>query len=101
MRDHGLIAFHDVGIVYCAVAAFVDRLRAERVQHRTAYLPDSIFAIELGDSKLLEDGVVVSRRLTAGAGVLWLLASNDRYRALLNARRARVLRGLRLLPRVY
>ena len=101
IRDQGLIAFHDVGIVYQAVAAFVARLTSEGVSHRTAYLPDSIFVIELGDSKLLDDLAVVNRCLAAGTGVLWLLESNDRYRALLRARRARVLRRLRLLPRVY
>ena len=66
-------------------------LTSERVPHRTAYLPDSIFVIELGDLKLLDDpAVVLNRCLAAGTGVLWLLESNDRYRALLHARRARV-----------
>jgi hypothetical protein len=100
LRDTGLVAFHDVGIVYGAIAAFIDRLNNEGAPHRVAYLPDSVFAVELGESRLLEDPVVLSRRIAAGPGVLWLLRSNDRYRAFLKARRARILRRLRIIPHI-
>jgi Methyltransferase domain len=101
LRNTGLIAFHDVQVVYGGIAAFLERLKSDGVPHRAAYLPDRIFAVELGDPKLLEDPAVVSRRLAAGSGVLAILDENDRYRAFLKARRARVLQTLRILPRRY
>ena len=101
IRGKGLILFHDIGIIYRAVAAFAQQLSSEGVDYDVAYLPDSLFAIELGNGTLLEDPAVVGRRLEAGQGVLWLLRSNDRYRALLQARRARTLRRLGLLPRDF
>ena len=97
LRDSGLVAFHDVWIIYRAVATFVEGLLAARVPHRLAYLPDSIFAIELGVSALLDDRTVATRRLQAATGVLWMLDRNDHYRAVLKGRRARVLRRLGLL----
>ena len=101
VRDRGVIAFHDIGVIYGAVAAFVDQLTTEGIPHRTAYLPDAIFAVELGVGGLLEDHIVVSRRLLDGNGVLGLLKSNDRYRAFLQGRRARLLRKLGMIPREY
>ena len=98
VREQGLILFHDVWIVYRGVTSFIERLARESVAHSLAYLPDSIFAVELGDRRLLEDAAVVSRHLDAGAGVLWMLNSNHSYRALLKGRRARLLRRLRVLP---
>src|SRR5687767_2958326 len=48
LRDEGAIVFHDTGIVYRAVRRFVDGLRAEGVPLQLAYLPDSLFCVELG-----------------------------------------------------
>jgi hypothetical protein len=101
IRGEGLILFHDVGVIYRAVAEFAEQLSTDGLESRVAYLPDSLFAIEVGGGALLEDPAVVGRRLEAGRGVLWLLGSNDRYRALLQARRARTLRRLGLLPRDF
>jgi hypothetical protein len=84
-----------------AVTAFAAQLARDGVEHELAYLPDSLFAIEVGNASLLQDPAVSGRRLEAGRGVLWLLGSNDRYRALLQARRARMLRRIGLLPSDY
>jgi hypothetical protein len=92
LRDEGLIVFHDVGIVYRAVRRFVDGLRAEGVTVGLAYLPDSLFAVELGTPRLLGDEAVVRQRLEAHWGALWLLDSNDRFRRALDRP---VLRALR------
>jgi predicted O-methyltransferase YrrM len=97
LRDNGLIAFHDVDVIYQAVAAFVESLRTAGIAYRLAYLPDVIFAIELGESDLLRYPEVVNRQLGAGAGVLQMLCTNGRYRAILKGRRARLLRKLGLL----
>jgi hypothetical protein len=99
LRGKGVIAFHDIGVIYGAVTDFINQLSGTGATYDLAYLPDSVFAIELGGGGLLEDSAVVGRRLRAGDSVLWLLWSNHRYRALLQGRRARVLRKLRLLPR--
>ena len=93
VRDDGLIVFHDTGIVYRAVRRFVDAVRGEgTVSVQLAYLPDSLFCVELGSPRLLEDPAVVRQRLEAHWGVLWLLHSNDRFRAALGGRVARALR---------
>jgi hypothetical protein len=97
LREDGVIAFHDIWIVYRAVAAFVETLGVAGTPHRLAYLPDSIFAVELGRGKLLGDPAIIGRQLLTGAGMLWNLCMNDRYRAVLKGRRARLLRRLGLL----
>jgi Methyltransferase domain len=97
VADDGVIAFHDVWIIYRAIRSFVSRLADEGVVHRLAYLPDSIFAIEIGSGDVLDDPAVVARRLDAAPGVLWLVGLNNKYRAVLQGRRARVLRRLGLL----
>ena len=97
LRNEGVILFHDIGIVYRAVADFAESLAADNTVHRLAYLPDVMFAIELGGGHLLGDPAVASRQLAGGPGVLQLLCVNDQYRRVLKGRRARVLRRLGLL----
>ena len=92
LRDDGLIVFHDVGIVYRAVRTFVDGLRGEGVPTGLAYLPDSLFAVELGEPRLLADDAVEQQRLDAHWGVLWLLHSNDGFRRALDRPLLRALR---------
>jgi predicted O-methyltransferase YrrM len=97
LREDGVIAFHDIFVVYRAVAAFVEALALTGTPHGLAYLPDNIFAVELGRGQLLSDHAVIGRQVLAGAGLLWGLRWNDRYRAVLKGRRARLLRRLGLL----
>jgi Methyltransferase domain len=97
VADDGVIAFHDVWIVYRAIRSFISRLADEGVAHRLAYLPDSIVAVEIGSGDLLDDPAVVAQRLQAAPGVLWLVGMNNKYRTALQGRRARVLRRLGLL----
>jgi hypothetical protein len=98
LRGSGVVAFHDVWVIYRAVSAFADGLREAGIPHSLAYLPDSMLAIEVGPRNLLADPAVTGRQLDGGRGVLWMLRQNDRYRALLKGRRARLLRRLRILP---
>jgi hypothetical protein len=98
LREDGVVAFHDIWIVYRAVQAFVETLRATGTPHRLAYLPNSIFAIELGRGEMLSDPAIIGRQVLNGAGFLLNLYCNDRYRAVLKGRRARLLRRLGLLP---
>ena len=97
LRGNGVIAFHDIFVVYRAVAALVETLGATGTPHRLAYLPDNMFAIELGPGALLSDPAMIGRQALAGSGLLWGLRWNDRYRAVLKGRRARLLRRLGLL----
>ena len=100
LRDNGVIAFHDITVIYKAVLAFVMRLDGAGVPHRLAYMRDLVFAVEIGEGKVLEDPVIRARERESGMGVLVLLTANDKYRAALKGRRARALRRLRLLPEV-
>lgn len=97
LRDEGTIVFHDTGIVYRAVRRFVDGLRREGVPLQLAYLPDSLFCVELGPPRLLATEPVMRQRLEAHWGVLWLLHSNDRFRSAMDSRLLRLLRRGRLL----
>lgn len=97
LRDEGVIVFHDVGIVYRAVRRFVEEVRGELGSVQLAFLPDSLFAVELGEPRLLHQDVVLRQRLEAHWGALWLLRSNDRFRAALEGGPARLLRRLGLL----
>lgn len=98
LKESGVVVFHDIGVIYRAVNAFVETLRARGIPHSLAYLPDSVFAIEIGPRDVLADPAVTGRQLDGGRGVLSMLKQNDRYRALLKGRRARLLRRLRILP---
>ena len=95
--DDGVIAFHDIVVIYRGIRSFVSGLEDEGVPHRVAYLPDNIVAVEIGPGDLLDDPAVVARRLDAGPGVLWLVGINNKYRGALQGRRGRVLRRLGLL----
>jgi hypothetical protein len=97
VRGEGLLVFHDIAVVYRAVIEFVESLRRAGIPHSLAYLPDLIFAVELGSGQLLSDPAVVGRQLDNGAGLLRVLRQNDHYRAVLKGRRARVLRRIGLL----
>jgi hypothetical protein len=97
LRDEGLIVFHDAGIVYRAIRRFVDRVRGEGLSVQLAYLPDSLFCVELGPPRLLGEETVVRQRLEAHWGALWLLHSNDRFRTALEGRLPRLLRRARVL----
>lgn len=92
LRDEGVIVFHDVGIVYRAVRHFVEEVRSELSSVQLAFLADSLFAVELGEPRLLHHDALVRMRLEAHWGVLWLLHSNDRFRTALEGRMARFLR---------
>jgi methyltransferase family protein len=97
LRGRGVVAFHDVGVIYRAVAGFVDSVRASGTACRLAYLPDLMFAVELGPSDLLDDPAVIGRQLMTGSSLLAILCENDRYRAVLDGRRGRLLRRLGIL----
>jgi hypothetical protein len=97
LRDRGVIAFHDVWIVYEAVSGFVQSLERVEIPHSLAFLPDSIFVVELGPPQLLNEPALESRQLENAAGVLWLLRKTGYYRDILKGRRARVLSRLGLL----
>jgi hypothetical protein len=97
VRDEGLLVFHDIAVIYRAVIEFVESLQRAGIPHSLAFLPDSIFAVELGSGQLLSDPAVVRRQLDNGAGLLWILRHNDHYRAVLKGRRAKVLTRIGLL----
>jgi hypothetical protein len=98
LRDVGVVAFHDVNLVCRAVSTFLGGLRRDGIAHRSVYLPDVVFAVELGPPTVLSDPAISERQSTNAEGVLSLLLLSDRHRRQLGGRRARVLRRLGLLP---
>jgi Methyltransferase domain len=101
ISDDGWLAFHDTGIVYGGLTAFLEELADEGVEHRSYFLPDSIVAVELGEPRLLKTKQVVDRIIANAEGYLSTLRENDRYRAAaLNRPLSRLLRRTGL-SRVY
>ena len=45
-----VIAFHDSGLIFSAIATFLDELRRDGVDVIAYPLPDSVFVVELGDA---------------------------------------------------
>jgi hypothetical protein len=61
-----VIAFHDSGIIFAAIAAFLTELRREGVAAIAYPLPDSVFVVELGNAPVHASAAV--RRLLADRG---------------------------------
>jgi Methyltransferase domain len=69
-----VIAFHDSGLIFAAIATFLEELRRDGVQARAYPLPDSVFAVELGDAPIHETAAI-GRLLEAHGGSLHPLAA--------------------------
>lgn len=97
LGDRGAIAFHDAQIVYRGIAQLLAELSADSTPVYPYLLPDSIFVIELGATRLHQSPQVRSRIDKNWQGFLFALQFNDGYRRALNRPLARTLRRLRLL----
>jgi hypothetical protein len=95
----GLIIFHDVGVVYRGIRTWLDQRFEAGQEWLTPFaLPDTLFAIEVGEVTLRDDPRIRARIDRQWEGVLWMLESNDRYREFFRSRRVRLMRRLGLAP---
>jgi hypothetical protein len=95
----GLVLFHDAQVVYNALSQIVDELDRARVPFRAATLPDSIFALELGEMGLLDSPELAPLRRESFRGYLTSLRSTDANRQAANRWPFRAYRRLRALFR--
>jgi hypothetical protein len=94
-RD-GLILCHDAPVVYNGLTAIVDALDAAGGPYRVAHLPDTIFAFEFGEARLLDDPALQPVMADAALGYLFSLRYNDYYRRLANRWPLRAYRAARV-----
>ena len=97
LADSGWLAFHDAGIVYHGLTAFLDEVQVAGADHRTYFLPDSILVVELGEARLLKTTQVFEQIIGNAEGYLWTLRENDMFRAALSRPLSKVLRRARLI----
>ncbi len=91
----GLILFHDAHIVYNALDEIVTRLDRAGTTYRACHLPDTLFAIELGEGALLDGPALAPVRRESYRGYLLSLQSTDHYRRFANRWLFRAIRKVR------
>lgn len=84
MPAGGLVLCHDTPVIYNGLAAVVDALDAAHVPYQAALLPDTILAIDLGPTGVLDSPLLAAARADSFRGVLASLRANDHYRAFAN-----------------
>jgi hypothetical protein len=77
----GVVAFHDTSTVYRGLDSFIAELRRDGEEFTAYLLPHSIFAIELGPSRVLEAPQVLDMLRLSGPRALAALMDNDFYRS--------------------
>lgn len=80
----GVILFHDAHIIYNALDEIVASLDRAGTAYRACHLPDTLFAIELGEGTLLEGTALAPVRRESYRGYLLSLQSTDHYRRFAN-----------------
>lgn len=91
----GLILVHDAHIVYNALGAIVASLDRAGTAYRACHLPDSLFAIELGDGALLDGPALAPVPRESHRGYVLSLQQTDHYRRFANRWLFRALRKVR------
>jgi len=91
----GLILFHDAHVIYNALDTIVASLDRAGTGYRACHLPDSLFAIELGDGALLEGPALAPVRRESHRGYVASLQQTDDYRRFSNRWLFRALRKIR------
>jgi hypothetical protein len=88
----GLILFHDAHIIYNALDEIVASLDRAGTAYRACHLPDTLFAIELGEGELLDGTALAAVRRESYRGYVLSLQSTDHYRRFANRWLFRALR---------
>ncbi|MEO6221807.1 MAG: class I SAM-dependent methyltransferase, partial [Vicinamibacterales bacterium] len=88
----GLILFHDAHIIYNALDEIVASLDRAGTAYCACHLPDTLFAIELGEGSLIEGPALARVRHQSYRGYLLSLRSTDHYRRFANRWLFRALR---------
>jgi hypothetical protein len=81
LGENGLIVFHDANLVYGGIETFVQKLATSGSSFRAFNFLDSVFFIELGNTRISEAEPVCSLLGESYRGYLWSLAQTDHYRA--------------------
>jgi hypothetical protein len=81
LGERGMIVFHDANIVYAGIAGFIRELDNSGRPFRAFNLLDSVFFIEVGETKISEREPVRSLLQQRYQGYLWSLAQTDGYRS--------------------
>ncbi len=81
MPAGGLVLCHDTPIVYRGLSAIIDGLDSAGAPYAAALLPDTILAIDLGNSGVLDGPELTAVRAHAFRGALASLGANHHYRA--------------------
>lgn len=79
MRDEGCIVFHDAPIVHRALSAFLNECEDVARPFAALALPDRMFAVELGPSRLLQIEPLATRARKAYEAYLRALDDFDTY----------------------
>ncbi len=80
MRGNGCIAFHDAQIVHRALKTLVEAWEAAGVLVSAAALPDHVFVVEVGESRLLQTEPLASVAARGYLAYFRALADFDQYR---------------------
>lgn len=84
MPDGGLVLCHDTPVVYRGLTEIVRELDALGTPYAAALLPDTLLAIDLGATGLLDAPQLAHVRANAFRGTLFSLCNNDHYRQFAN-----------------
>ena len=84
MPDGGLVLCHDTPVVYNGLAAIVDALDAAGTPYSAAVLPDTLLAIDIGPTGVLDSPPLAAVRAASFRGTLFSLQANDHYRTFAN-----------------
>ncbi len=101
MQYDGCIVFHDANVVYAAIKKFVAEIENSGIQYRAYLLPDALFVVEVGETRLSMDPIVMSVAQDAWRGYIVALEANEWYRAALNKPLFKALRRIRFIRRLF
>lgn len=84
LDKNGAIIFHDLPVIYNAVANCIKYLENNEIKFRAYGLPDVVFAIEIGDFPIHKSPAIFERLTNNYVGYLFSLQFNDYYRQFAN-----------------
>jgi predicted O-methyltransferase YrrM len=94
LAENGAILFDDANIIYNGIFEAIEYLKKSAINFRAYHLPDKIFAVEIGDFPVHQNGAILERLLNNYQGYLFSLRSNDLYRRFVNKKPIRLYRKL-------
>lgn len=84
LDKNGAIIFHDLPVIYNAVADCINYLKINGIKFRAYGLPDVVFVVEIGDFPLHKNSLITESLTNNHVGLLFSLQFNDYYRNFAN-----------------